>query len=61
MTITIDGSGRLVLPTEIRRQAGIRPNSRLEMRFRDGSARLWQELHLSELASDESFLRIVGE
>src|SRR5437763_14237026 len=30
-------------------------------RFRDGSARLWQELHLSELASDESFLRIVGE
>src|SRR5437867_1824586 len=38
MTITIDGSGRLVVPTEIRRQAGIRPNGRLEVRFRDGSA-----------------------
>ena len=29
-------------------------------RFRDSSARLWQELHLAELAGDESFLRIVG-
>jgi twitching motility protein PilI len=29
-------------------------------RFRDASSRVWQELHLAELASDESFLRIVG-
>ena len=29
-------------------------------RFRDPSSRLWQELHLAELAGDESFLRIVG-
>ena len=29
-------------------------------RFRDSSSRLWQELHLAELAGDESFLRIVG-
>jgi twitching motility protein PilI len=29
-------------------------------RFRDSSARLWQELHLAELAGDETFLRIVG-
>jgi twitching motility protein PilI len=29
-------------------------------RFRDASARVWQELHLAELAGDESFLRIVG-
>jgi twitching motility protein PilI len=29
-------------------------------RFRDASSRLWQELHLAELAGDESFLRIVG-
>jgi AbrB family looped-hinge helix DNA binding protein len=36
MTTTIDGSGRLVVPKEIRRQAGIRPNSRLEVRYRDG-------------------------
>src|SRR5262245_25706059 len=36
MTTTIDASGRLVVPKEIRRQAGIRPNSRLEVRLRDG-------------------------
>ena len=29
-------------------------------RFRDASSRIWQELHLAELAGDESFLRIVG-
>jgi twitching motility protein PilI len=29
-------------------------------RFRDASERVWQELHLAELAGDESFLRIVG-
>ena len=29
-------------------------------RFRDASARVWQELNLGELANDESFLRIVG-
>jgi twitching motility protein PilI len=29
-------------------------------RFRDSSDRVWQELHLAELAGDESFLKIVG-
>jgi twitching motility protein PilI len=29
-------------------------------RFRDGSARIWQELNLAALAADESFLKIVG-
>ena len=29
-------------------------------RFRDASARPWQELNLVELAADESFLKIVG-
>jgi twitching motility protein PilI len=28
--------------------------------YRDGSARIWQELNLAELAADESFLKIVG-
>src|SRR5664279_3074920 len=28
--------------------------------YRDGSARVWQELNLAELAADESFLKIVG-
>jgi twitching motility protein PilI len=29
-------------------------------RFRDAAERVWQELHLAELAADEAFLRIVG-
>jgi len=29
-------------------------------RFRDAAGRLWQELHLSELARHDAFLRIVG-
>ena len=29
-------------------------------RYRDASGRLWQELNLAELASDEVFLRILG-
>lgn len=39
--------------------AGARPTF-AGARFRDASARVWQELHLAELAGDESFLRIVG-
>lgn len=30
------------------------------MRYRDTNGRLWQELNLAELASDEAFLKIVG-
>ena len=29
-------------------------------RYRDAASRVWQELHLAHLASDESFLKIVG-
>lgn len=29
-------------------------------RYRDGAGRLWQELNLAALASDEAFLKIVG-
>ena len=29
-------------------------------RYRDAASRVWQELHLAYLASDESFLKIVG-
>jgi twitching motility protein PilI len=39
--------------------AGARPTF-AGARFRDGSSRVWQELHLAELAGEESFLRIVG-
>ncbi len=39
-------------------EAGERP-SFAGARYRDASSRIWQELHLAELAGDESFLRIV--
>ena len=39
--------------------AGLSPGF-VGARLRDGAGRLWQELNLSELAGDETFLRIVG-
>jgi AbrB family looped-hinge helix DNA binding protein len=36
MTTTIDRAGRLVVPKEIRRRAGLKPNMPLEVRYRDG-------------------------
>lgn len=36
MKTTIDAAGRLVIPKEIRREAGLKPGTRLEVRYRDG-------------------------
>jgi AbrB family looped-hinge helix DNA binding protein len=36
MTITMDAAGRLVIPSEIRREAGLQPDMPLEVRWRDG-------------------------
>lgn len=36
MKITIDAAGRLVIPKEIRRQAGLKPGAALEIRLREG-------------------------
>jgi AbrB family looped-hinge helix DNA binding protein len=36
MKSTIDAAGRVVVPAAIRRQAGLEPGTRLEIRFRDG-------------------------
>jgi AbrB family looped-hinge helix DNA binding protein len=33
---TIDGAGRLVIPSDVRRAAGIRPGTLLDVRYRDG-------------------------
>ena len=36
MRTTIDAAGRLVIPKEIRRAAGLEPGAALEVRLRDG-------------------------
>lgn len=36
MITTMDSAGRLVIPSEVRREAGIEPNTPLEVRWRDG-------------------------
>ena len=36
MITTIDAAGRLVIPKEVRRQAGLEPGMRLEVRLHDG-------------------------
>lgn len=33
---TIDHAGRLVIPSDVRREAGIRPGTLLDVRYRDG-------------------------
>ena len=36
MITTMDAAGRLVIPREIRREAGLEPDTPLEVRWRDG-------------------------
>ena len=36
MVTTMDSAGRLVIPREIRREAGLEPNTPLDVRWRDG-------------------------
>jgi AbrB family looped-hinge helix DNA binding protein len=36
MTITMDRAGRLVIPSEVRREAGLQPGEPLVVRCRDG-------------------------
>ena len=36
MKTTIDAAGRLVIPKEIRREAGLKPGTPLEIRWREG-------------------------
>jgi AbrB family looped-hinge helix DNA binding protein len=36
MVTTMDAAGRLVIPSEIRREAAIEPGTPLEVRWRDG-------------------------
>jgi AbrB family looped-hinge helix DNA binding protein len=36
MQTTMDNAGRLVIPSEVRRQAGLQPGMPLDVRWRDG-------------------------
>lgn len=36
MQTTIDSAGRMVIPKEIRREAGLKPGTPLEVRWREG-------------------------
>jgi AbrB family looped-hinge helix DNA binding protein len=36
MIITMDSAGRIVIPSEIRREAGLQPDTPLDVRWRDG-------------------------
>ena len=36
MVTTMDSAGRLVIPREIRREAGLEPHTPLDVRWRDG-------------------------
>ena len=36
MKAAIDSAGRIVIPKEVRRQAGLKPGMPLDVRFRDG-------------------------
>jgi AbrB family looped-hinge helix DNA binding protein len=36
MKVTIDAAGRLVIPQAIRREAGLKPGTSLDVRWRDG-------------------------
>jgi AbrB family looped-hinge helix DNA binding protein len=36
MAITMDAAGRIVIPSQIRREAGLQPDTPLEIRWRDG-------------------------
>lgn len=36
MLTTMDAAGRLVIPSEVRREAGIEPDTPLDVRWRDG-------------------------
>ncbi|HUG16936.1 MAG TPA: AbrB/MazE/SpoVT family DNA-binding domain-containing protein [Thermomicrobiales bacterium] len=61
MKTTIDASGRLVIPKEIRRQAGLEPGMSLDVRFCNGRIELEPESTPVRLEREGRFLVIVPE
>lgn len=58
---TIDADGRLTIPEEIRRLAGLRPGMRVEVRWRDGLVEIEPELTPVRLVQEGRFLVAVPE
>lgn len=61
MTTTIDAAGRLVIPREIRREAGLRPGAPLEVRWRDGHIEIEPQLQPVKLVRKGRLLVAVPE
>ena len=61
MKTTIDGAGRVVIPKEIRKQAGLAPGTRLEIRYRDGVVEIAPAFAAVRLVREGRFLVAVTE
>jgi AbrB family looped-hinge helix DNA binding protein len=61
MRTTIDAAGRLVIPKEIRRQAGLEPGAPVEIRFKDGQIEIEPVLLPVKLVRKGRFLVAVPE
>lgn len=51
MSITIDKAGRVVIPAELRRKAGLKPGTPLSATFEDGSIRLQRDVPGPEITT----------
>jgi AbrB family looped-hinge helix DNA binding protein len=61
MKTTIDAAGRLVIPKELRRQAGIQPGMRLDIRVMDGRIEIEPAASEVQLVRQGRFLVAVPE
>ena len=61
MRATIDAAGRLVIPKEIRHEAGLKPGMELEVRLRDGVVQIEPAVGPIKLVKKGRFLVAVAE
>ncbi len=61
MKTTIDAAGRLVIPVEIRRQAGLEPGALLDVSWRDGHIEIEPAVQPVRLVEEGHLLVAVPE
>ena len=61
MRATIDAAGRLVIPSEIRRQAGLQPGMALDVRWHEGRIEIEPAVLPVQLVREGRFLVAVPE